>query len=116
MPPHTRSQRRRQNARQQPRQATSAEAIRHEPSTGTTVHLDEPVEAPTLPPAPAVARPSSAAVRAARSTRRVISRPAPEPIDYTKDYAAARLDLMRIALWAGLLFVAMLVLYFSGLV
>jgi hypothetical protein len=29
---------------------------------------------------------------------------------------AGRLDLTRIALWASLLFVAMIVLYFSGLV
>jgi hypothetical protein len=118
MPPHTRSQRRRQNSRQQPRRNASAETISRAPRTGTTVDLDQTVEAPTLAPAPApvVARPASGAARPARSARRVISRPAPEPIDYSKDYAAARLDLTRIALWASLLFVAMIVLYFSGLV
>jgi hypothetical protein len=118
MPPHTRSQRRRQNSRHQPRRNTSAETISRAPSTGTTVHLDDAVEAPTLAPepAPVLTRPAAGAARPARSSRRVISRPAPEPVDYSKDYAAARLDLTRIALWAGLLFVAMLVLYFSGLV
>jgi hypothetical protein len=112
MPPHTRSQRRRQNARQQPRPSASVETTRREPSTGTTVNLEAPVEAPAMsaPAAP------SRATRAATPRRRVISRPAPEPIDYTKDYAAARIDLRRIALWAVLLFVAMVALYFSGIV
>ena len=63
MPPHTRSQRRRQNSRQQPRRTTSAETISRVPSTGTTVHLDEMVEAPTLAsePTPAIARPAAGA-------------------------------------------------------
>jgi hypothetical protein len=35
-----------------------------------------------------------------------------EPVDYSRDYAAVRLDLRRIALWATLLFVGMAALYF----
>jgi hypothetical protein len=46
----------------------------------------------------------------------VLTRPAPEPVDYTADYAAVRVDLRMITIWAGLMFVAMFALYFSGLV
>jgi hypothetical protein len=46
----------------------------------------------------------------------VLSRPAPEPVDYTPDYAAARRDLRWIALWSVILFAAMIVLRLSGLV
>jgi hypothetical protein len=46
----------------------------------------------------------------------VLTRPAPEPIDYSQDYTAARRDLRWIALWTVLLFGAMLALKFSGLV
>ena len=35
-----------------------------------------------------------------------------EPVDYSRDYAAVRRDLWRIALWAVLLFVGMAALYF----
>jgi hypothetical protein len=35
-----------------------------------------------------------------------------EPVDYSKDYAAVRHDLRRIALWSVLLFVGMVALYF----
>ena len=112
MPPHTRSQRRRQNARQ-PRPTASAEATSRAPSTSTTVPLDNPIEMPVeLPARPAV----SASTRPPATRRRVISRPAPEPVDYSKDYAAARIDLRRIAIWAVLLFVVMIALKFSGLV
>ncbi|MFN8504763.1 hypothetical protein [Kouleothrix sp.] len=104
MPPHTRSQRRRQGARQQPRPAVSAEAPEY---TGTTTSLDAP-ELPA-PPVPPAARP-------ARNARRVISRVAPEPVDYTADYGAARRDLRWIAIWSILLFVAMIALKFSGIV
>jgi len=56
------------------------------------------------------------AARPARSNRRVLSRPAPEPVDYTGDYTAARRDLRWIALWTVILFAAMVALRFSGLV
>src|SRR5262245_26929459 len=101
MPPHTRSQRKRQASRQQARQpapsAASLEAVSSTPSIGETVPLEPPP-------------------RAVRTNRRVLARPAPEPVDYTEDYAAARTDLRWIAIWAGLLFVAMIALYFSHLV
>jgi hypothetical protein len=85
--------------------------------TAAPDELEAPVlEAPSRPVA-ALNRPAAAPARASASPRRrVISRPAPEPVDYTKDYVAARLDLRRIALWAALLFVAMVALKFSGLV
>jgi hypothetical protein len=53
---------------------------------------------------------------AARTTRRVLSRPAPEPIDYSKEYADVRRDLRWIALWSVLLFAGMIALKISGLV
>ncbi|MBK9714263.1 MAG: hypothetical protein IPO81_23595 [Kouleothrix sp.] len=109
MPPHTRSQRRRQPTRNQPRPTASAETTSPEPSIGPTI----PLEPPTIAP-PSMS--ASTPTRQGRVSRRVISRPAPEPIDYSKDYAAARLDLRRIVLWALLLFVAMVALKFSGVV
>ena len=110
MPPQSRAQRRRQTARQQQQRrpnpvAPSAEAVRETATTGPTVVLDS---APAVPAAP---------VRAAsRNQRRVLSRAAPEPVDYSADYAAVRRDLRWIALWTVLLFGAMIVLSFSGLV
>jgi hypothetical protein len=101
MPPQSRSQRRRQTARQPARPTISAEATSRAPNIGETVSLDQP---------------TAAAPRAARANRRVISRAVPEPVDYTGDYAAVRVDLRWIALWAVLLFVAMVALKFSGLV
>ena len=106
MPPQSRSQRRRQAARQQTRPAASAPAPISAPSIGETVPLDPATIAP----------PASGAPRAARPNRRVLTRPAPEPVDYTPDYAAARTDLRWIAIWTALLFIAMFALYFSGLV
>jgi len=106
MPPQSRAQRRRQSTRQQQQQrrpnppARSAEAVSEQANTGPTVVLD----------AGAPARP------APRPNRRVLSRPAPEPVDYSKDYAAVRSDLRWIALWTVLLFVAMIALRISGLV
>jgi hypothetical protein len=110
MPSQSRAQRRRQATRQQQQQqqrrpsspAPSAEALRETVSTGPTIALDTQ--------APAAPRP------AARGTRRVLSRPTPEPVDYTKDYQAVGRDLRWIALWTVLLFVAMIALKFSGLV
>lgn len=54
-------------------------------------------------------------VRSAQSVaRQQPRRPARviEPVDYSKDYAAVRRDLQRIALWGVLLFVGMTALYF----
>ena len=107
MPPQSRSQRRRQAARQQQQRrptppAPSVEAASQPASTGPTIALD---------PAPPVAAP-----RAPRAQRRVLSKLAPEPVDYSADYTAVRRDLRWIALWTVLLFVAMIALRFSGLV
>jgi hypothetical protein len=109
MPSQSRSQRRRQAARQQqPRRPTSqqpnAEAASPPANTGTTIALDAPIS-----PAPAAPR------QASRTTRRILSRPAPEPVDYSKDYAAVRRDLRWIMIWTALLFATMIVLRFSGL-
>jgi|SRR5581483_1661272 hypothetical protein len=100
MPPHTRSQRRRPAARPQNRPAVSAETPEVVPSVGTTTSLEMPAPA----------------ARPARANRRVLSRAAPEPVDYTADYDAARRDLRWIALWTVILFAVMIALRFSGLV
>ena len=77
--------------------------------TGTTIALG--------PTAPVVGEARRIEGRpAARTNRRVLSRPAPEPIDYSKEYVAVRRDLRWIALWAGLLFAAMIALKLSGVV
>src|SRR5438552_3294553 len=99
MPPQSRSQRRRQGTRQQRPAARrpNAEAVSQTATTGPTIALE-----------------SSAP--AARAPRRVLSRSAPEPVDYSKDYRAVRRDLRWIALWTLLLFIVMIALKFSGLV
>ena len=110
MPPQSRAQRRRQSARQPSRpqtpNAVSAEAASSVPSMGETIAL----EPPTMP------APASAPVRTARTNRRVLTRAAPAPIDYSADYAAVRVDLRWIVIWTALLFGAMFALYFSGIV
>jgi hypothetical protein len=110
MPPQSRAQRRRQSARQQSRpqapNAVSNAAASSTPSTGETIALDPPT----------MAAPTSAPARPARTNRRVLTRAAPEPVDYTADYADARTDLRWIAIWSGLLFLVMFALYFSGIV
>jgi hypothetical protein len=111
MPPQSRAQRRRQAARQQQSRpkapsVVSAEAAPSAPTMGETIPLDPPT----------MAAPTSVPPRAVRSNRRVLTRPAPEPVDYSADYAAVRTDLRWIAIWTGLLFIAMFALYFSGLV
>ena len=110
MPPQSRAQRRRQAARQQQRRPTPppvAEDTGEPASTGPTIALGS---APAAESRRVEGRP------AARSSRRVLSRPAPEPVDYSKDYEAVRRDLRWIALWTALLFIAMIALKFSGLV
>ena len=122
MPPQSRAQRRRQAARQQQQSRRTApprnpDAGGQRPAvgadeaavTGPTVALDAPV--PVVGEARRIeSRP------AARTNRRVLSRPASEPIDYSKEYSAVRRDLRWIALWVVLLFAAMIALKFSGLV
>jgi len=76
------------------------------PNISETISLDPPT----------LAVPVSAASRVARPNRRVLTRPAPEPVDYSADYAAVRVDLRWIAIWTALLFIAMFALYFSGIV
>jgi hypothetical protein len=122
MPPQSRAQRRRQAARQQqqprrpapPRNPDSSgqlPALEADETavTGSTIALDAPT--PVVGEARRIdGRP------AARTNRRTLSRPAPEPVDYSKEYSAVRRDLRWIALWTVLLFAAMIALKFSGLV
>jgi hypothetical protein len=67
-------------------------------------------------PASVIPTQAGASPRTARTNRRVLTRAAPAPIDYTADYAAVRVDLRWIAIWTVLLFIAMFALYFSGIV
>jgi hypothetical protein len=91
----------------------NAEAASSAPNMDETVPLDPPIMAT---PASRIPTQGGAAARAARPNRRVLTRPAPEPVDYTADYAAVRVDLRWIAIWTALLFIAMFALYFSGIV
>jgi hypothetical protein len=122
MPPQSRAQRRRQTARQQqqsrrPAPPQNLDADSQTPAaeadetavTGATIALGS--SAPVVGEARRIeGRPAS------RTNRRVLGRPAPEPIDYTKEYSAVRRDLRWIVLWTVLLFAAMIALRFSGLV
>jgi hypothetical protein len=121
MPAQSRSQRKRQAARQQnqtrrpPAPISSPEVESDAPTTPTAP------TAPTTGPTVRLATPTptstaSVASRANRSVRRPSTRPAPEPVDYSKDYTAARRDLRWIALWSVLLFACMFVLKVSGIV
>lgn len=102
MPAQSRAQRRRANTRQQ---TTSAPKPRIYTSQDETPVLVEqaPVEVAS------VAAPTSNS----RVARRLRTRTASEPVDYTKDYRDATKDLRLIAIWSGLLFVAMFALYFA---
>ncbi len=112
MPPHTRSQRRRQAVQQKGRSAPPS--VRASSSAPPSVETTSPapVTSATIPldSAPVATQ------RSARPSRRGSSRAAPAPIDYTADYVAVRRDLRWIVLWSVLLFVAMVALRFSGLV
>lgn len=117
MPPQSRAQRKRQAARQQSRpkapNAVNTEAAISAPTMDEAIPLDAP---PLAAPAAGIPTPAGAAPRVARPNRRVLTRPAPEPVDYSADYAAVRVDLRWIAIWTALLFIAMFALYFSGIV
>jgi hypothetical protein len=119
MPPQSRAQRRRKNT-QQARRASSAASqplvAEHGPAEATTA--DELPEAPSISTRTATLPPpaQAAGTRSPRSTRRPVARPVAEPVDYTADYQSARRDIIRIIVWSGLLFVAMIALRFSGLV
>ena len=125
MPPQSRAQRRRQAARQQQSRpkapgVVSAETASSVPNMGETIPLDPPTLAAPASGIPTqgggIPAQGGAASRAARPNRRVLTRPAPEPVDYSADYAAVRVDLRWIAIWTVLLFIAMFALYFSHLV
>lgn len=132
MPPQSRSQRRRQNERQQQRQSQQpSQRFDTTPlEASTTDDLPEDTAASAtyndlaLPRAEAgssaaVAAPAMPAAKrqsGTRGARRPRARAEPEPVDYTKDYQAARRDLRWIAIWAVLLFAAMIVLSVTGIV
>lgn len=109
MPAQSRAQRKRQNARQAARsntappvQVTTQAPVLEEHGSTDTAHT-------------ATVSSSAIGTRQARQARRPVSRPAPEPVDYSHDYNSARQDLLRIMLWAGLLFVAMVVIRLTGI-
>ena len=131
MASQSRAQRRRQSARQQQSghgKSRSTQAVQQP----TTVVEEEPIDTPSPdvddvvqeatpePMAPSVGTPtehlpSEAQAEPVASSRRRRSRRVPEPIDYSKDYAAIRRDLRWIVLWTSLMLVLMLGLRFSGL-
>lgn len=44
--------------------------------------------------------------------RQVVSRAAPEPVDYSQDYLFVRRDLQWIAIWSAVLFAGMFAYFF----
>jgi hypothetical protein len=111
MPTQSRAQRRRAAGRQQGRPANAPR--QPQSYTNETIALtDVPVGEPIADEQPL---PTTAA-STSRAVRRIRSRTAPEPVDYTRDYRDAARDLRLIALWSVLLFVAMFALAFSGIV
>jgi hypothetical protein len=117
---HSRSRRR--NQRQQNNRPAQRSAGAQSHYAPDPAEMDEAALAEAEAEVLAPAAPRSAAPQAtprggaARTYRRAVARPAPEPIDYSADYDAARRDLRWIALWSVLLFGAMIALAFSGLV
>jgi hypothetical protein len=108
MPPQSRAQRRRQSQRsgQRPPRPMSAPA---------PADVDvAPLELPD-PEEPVAVTATTTALRQPRAGRRGAVR-APEPIDYSQDYASSRRDLIRIGLISAVLLIAMVALSFSGLI
>lgn len=132
MPPQSRSQRRRQNERQQQRQPqqpgqrvetapldASDTAEIAEDTAASATYNDLALPRAETSGSAAVAVPAMPAAKrqpGTRGARRPRARVEPEPVDYTKDYQAARRDLRWIAIWAILLFAVMIVLSVSGIV
>lgn len=117
MPAPSRAERRRANTRQQSHSTSATKArIYSDPAAiGATVNL-ETVEVPTMEMPTMVAAPIAATAVATSSSkvaRRLRTRTAPEPVDYTKDYRDVRRDLRLITIWALLMFAAMFALYFA---
>lgn len=115
MPAQSRAQRRRANTRQQPYSAPRSYAepkIYPSPDTGEATDL---LPETVLESASDVAVPTIVATSASSSrvAKRLRTRSAPEPIDYTKDYRDVAKDLRLIAIWSVLLFIAMFGLYFA---
>ena len=116
MPPQSRAQRRQQSARNNARAKTRT----------TRSQADSDIDLATLEAAEAsvAAEPIGGMVdmtprtstRATRQTRRPVARPTAAPVDYTADYNGARSDMLKIVIWAGLLFAAMIAIKLSGLV
>lgn len=120
MPAQSRAQRRRANTRQQPNAAPKnnpTPKVYDAPNTGETQVLaetmvDSSVEVPTIAMPTATATTATSASNS-RVARRLRTRVAPEPVDYTKDYRDVAKDLRLITIWSVLLFAAMFGLYFA---
>jgi hypothetical protein len=111
MPPHTRSQRRRQQQRSAARPAASANRT---PPIEVVEQPAQDMQLEVLPaPVTTPAEPRAATARTPRAGRRAAAK-AYEPLDYSQDYAAARHDLLRIAIIGALLLVTMIGLSVAG--
>jgi hypothetical protein len=125
MAPHFRARRRNQRQAQN-RLTTRANPTPPDYSSDEADFVDSAVDDATLlalaesevnaelrPTKPSAATSTSSGRFGRRGT---VARIAPEPVDYSKDYAAVRRDLLWITLWSVLLFGGMIALRFSGLV
>jgi hypothetical protein len=113
MPPQSRAQRRQQSARR----AQTAPGAARQTTSDYDQSLLEAAEAEVAaePLMPTSLPPRGAVTRAPRQARRPIARPSAEPVDYTADYDGARSDLIKITIWAVLLFGAMIAIKLSGI-
>lgn len=108
MPAQSRAQRRRANTRQRPYTVPKTYDL---PGTEPQDTLPEAAPQPVVQAAAQSA--AVASTSNSRVARRLRTRSAPEPVDYTKDYRDVGKDLRLIAIWSVLLFIAMFGLYFA---
>lgn len=109
MPAQSRAQRRRANTRQQP--YTPSQNVIRPKVYGDSV--DGEITALPEATVQAVAEVPVGAPSSSKVARRLRTRSAPEPVDYSKDYRDVGKDLRLIALWSVLLFVVMVGLFFA---
>ena len=115
MPAQSRAQRRRTNTRQQRPSASTKPRIYDVPADDITLaeQITEDVAIPAVAPTATDTTTTLTPSTSSRVARRMRTRAAPEPVDYTKDYRDTARDLRLIALWSILLFVGMFALYFA---
>ncbi len=117
MPSQSRAQRRQQNARTTNRaHIKTTRNLQSEDIDQVALEAAE-AEVAAEPFGGMVNMSPRTSTRVTRQNRRPApTRPVVAPADYTADYIGARGDMLKILLWAGLLFAVMIAIKLSGLV